>query len=326
MSESKRQRIFMTGAAGYIGSRITEFALAEGYEVHGLSRSPKSDAKLLALGAVPVRGDLGSFDVLRRESADADIVINLADPWADHIGDSRGYAVVVEIDAAAVNAIGDALRGTNKPLLITSGTAVVDPDPQGAETTETAPENTHPINDRIACERNALALSKSGVNVCAIRLAPFVYGRGGSGVRLFMSMYANLGEVVYVGDGAKRTSVVHVDDAARLYLLAAGKAGAAWTAGAIFNCTSSTEVTIRELAEAMAAALGVPARSLAREEAARKCGELVAAFMGMENRASSAKAVKELGWQPREPGVLEDITSGPYLAVAKELRGGIAKH
>ncbi|TGO81633.1 hypothetical protein BPOR_1075g00030 [Botrytis porri] len=139
---SNGQRIFMTGATGYIGSVITELAIAKGYEVHGLSRSDSGDAKLLKAGEVPDRGDLNSLDVLRRQSFEADIVLHLATAY-HIINASAGYDAVWPIDKAAAEAIADGLEGSNKRLVVTGGTLFVSPDPDGGETTETSPEDTH---------------------------------------------------------------------------------------------------------------------------------------------------------------------------------------
>lgn len=238
-------RIFVTGATGYIGGVVTERALAEGHAVYGLSRNEEGDAKLRALGATPVRGELASLDVLRQESAQAEAVLHLA-----YIHDwGMDYAEILRIDAAAVDALGEPLHGTDKALVITSGTAFVDPDPAGGETTEDSPlSRTFVLKDRIRSERHALRLSESGVRVSAIRLPPYVYGRGGSTfVPMLMQMAVKAGESVYVDDGHMRTSDVHVDDAATLFLLAAREA----KAGDVFNGTGSTTVTLRELAEAI---------------------------------------------------------------------------
>ncbi|KAK9242108.1 hypothetical protein V1506DRAFT_439796, partial [Lipomyces tetrasporus] len=159
---------FMTGASGYIGSMITEFAIEEGYDVYSLSRTEKSDAKLTSLGPVPVRGELSSLDVLRRESSQAQIVLHLADAWGFSTG--MDYQEALRIDAAAVDAMGESLQGTGKPLVVTSGTLVVGPDPTGAETTESTPPWQTPLNDRIRAEQNALQLCEKGVQLCASRL------------------------------------------------------------------------------------------------------------------------------------------------------------
>jgi len=307
-------RLFVTGATGYIGGVITEQALAAGHMVCGLSRSEQGDAKLRALGATPVRGDLFTLDVLRRESAQAEAVLHLAYifDWA------MDYEEILRVDAAAVDALGEPLRGTNKAFVITSGTAVVAPDPVGGETTEESPlSETFVLKDRIRSERHALDLSGAGVRVSAIRLAPYVYGRGGSGVAMLMQMAAKAGESIYVDDGWLRTSDVHVDDAAALYLLAADKANA----GDVFNGAASTTVTVREMAEAIGAALELPVRSVSREEAQAVWGDMTA-FVQHENRALNRKAVQELGWQPKSIDRLTDIRSGSYRGLAEKLRRG----
>ncbi|KAL7619775.1 hypothetical protein AAE478_010317 [Parahypoxylon ruwenzoriense] len=314
MSQNK-ERIFITGGAGYVGSAITKLAVTEGYEVRGLSRSETSDAKLIKMGATPVRGDLNSLDVLRAESAAADIVIHLADPFKfDHSG---GYDEVRRIQATVTDAFVDGMKGTNKPLVTTSGALVVAADPNGGETTEDSPKPPNPAVPRHLVEEYDLSAAKKGVKVSVIRLAPYVYGHGGSSTGRFMHMFAQRGEVVYIGEGTKRTSTVHVDDAARLYLLVAKHA----KAGTIFTASSSTTVTLRQLAEAMAEALHIPARSLTPEETTAQFGKFFTWFLSTENRGSNAKAVKELGWQPKETaGILEEIRSGSYQALAQEIR------
>ncbi|KAK9343368.1 hypothetical protein V1522DRAFT_413458 [Lipomyces starkeyi] len=228
------------------------------------------------------------------------------------------YEEVLRIDAAAVDAMGEPLRGTEKALVITSGTAVVDPDPAGGETTEDSPPSqTFVMKDRIRSERHALRLSEDGVRVSAIRLPPYVYGRGGSFVPTLMQMAAKAGESIYVGDGSLRTSVVHVDDAATLFLLAARDA----KAGDVFNGTGSTTVTLRALAEAIGEVLDLPVRSVSREEAESQWGQFITAFVQFENRASNRKAVQQLGWQPKGIDMLTEIKSGSYLELAKSATG-----
>ncbi|MBC8164492.1 MAG: SDR family oxidoreductase [Bryobacteraceae bacterium] len=309
-------RIFVTGATGYIGRVVTEQALAEGHAVYGLSRNEAGDAQLRAQGATPVRGDLTSLDALGQASAQAEAVLHLA-----YIHDfGMDYEEVLRIDAAAVDALGGPLRGTEKAFVITSGTALVDPDPDGGETTEDSPlTQTFALKDRIRSERHALRLSEDGVRVSAIRLPPYVYGRGGSTfMPMLMQMAAKAGESVYVDDGRIRTSDVHVDDAAALYLLAARKA----KAGDVFNGTGSTTVTLRQMAEAIGAALKLPVRSVSREEAEARWGQFLTVFVQFENRSSNRKAVQQLGWQPKEIDMLTDIQSGSYRELAAKLRQG----
>ncbi|KAM0313869.1 hypothetical protein ACHAO8_005115 [Botrytis cinerea] len=300
---SKNQHIFMTGATGYIGSVITELAIAEGYTVHGLSRSESGDAKLLKAGAVPIRGNLTNLDVLRRESAEADIVLHLATDY--HITKANAsYDAAWPIDKAAVEAIADGLEGSNKPLVVTGGTLFVSPNPDGGETTETSPVDPEPINNRHQAEAHALELAKRGIRVIAIRLAPWVFGRGGSGVKLFTGISKQAGEVMCVDGGKNFTTTVHVDDAARLYLLAAQKA----KSGEVFNASSATDVTFHEMWETMATALNVPLKHLSTEEAIAKLGPIISKFISMENRATGAKARDILGWQSNGMSILEEIS------------------
>ncbi|EAW07074.1 putative NAD dependent epimerase/dehydratase [Aspergillus clavatus NRRL 1] len=314
-----RSRIFMTGASGYIGSVVLEQAVQQDYEVYGLSRSKESDEKIQGLGGIPVRGDLQSHQVLREQSSQADIVLHLADAWAGNFGKME-YEEVVRIDAGAVDAMGEGLKGSKKPLVITSGTLVVAADPTGKETDETSPLWDKPLNDRIRCEQHAMGLCSQGITVSAIRLPPWVYGRGGSGVRLFMTLFASMGEVFYVDEGAAHTSVVHVDDAAQLFLLAAQKA----QAGDVFNGGSSHAVTTRELATAIAQTADLPLESLPYDEVVSKTGEFMARFLSEENRASGRKAREQMGWEPHGPGILDDILSGSYPAVAQGLKKAMA--
>jgi nucleoside-diphosphate-sugar epimerase len=301
------QRIFMTGASGYIGSVVAQQAIQQGYNVCALSRTERSDEKIRNLGATPVRGGLQSYAVLLEQSAQADIVFHLADAWAGNFGKME-YDEVVRIDVGAVDAIGEGLKGTSKPLVITSGTLVVAAHPDGLETDEESAISEKPLNDRIKSEQHALGLRSQGINVSAIRLPPWVYGHGGSGVRLFMAMFTDMKEVFYVDQGSAPTSVVHVDDAAQLYLLAAKKA----QPGDIFNAVSSNTVTARELATAIAHTAYLPLQSLSFDEATSRVGEFMASFLSVENRASGKKARETLGWEPRGPTVMNDIKNGSY--------------
>ena len=318
MATQKQQgRLFITGGSGYVGAVITEFAIKEGYQVYGLSRTADSDSKLLTLGANPIRGDLTSLDVLRTESRKADLVIHLATAYALGVGT---YQDALPTDIAAVDALAEGLAGSNKPLLTTSGTLSAAADPSGAETSESSPAETHPINARMKTETHSLGLARKGVRVMGIRLAPYVYGRGGSGVKLFMGMSAKAGKVTCVDGGKNYTTTIHVEDAARLYLLAAHKG----KAGELYNASGATDVTARQIFDAIAEAIGVEVSSVTYEAAQGMLGETFAWFLKAQNRASSAKARQELGWQPEGLGILDEINKGSYQAVATPLRKGSA--
>ncbi|PYI11331.1 NAD dependent epimerase/dehydratase [Aspergillus sclerotiicarbonarius CBS 121057] len=309
--------IFLTGGSGYIGSAITTHALSKGYTIHSLSRTPQSDSKILSLGATPIRGDLTSLSVLRTQSQAADIVMHLADPMSGN--HSLPYSERIRVDDEAVTAIGDGLAGSNKALVVTSGSLVVAASAGGEETNEESALWEKPLNERIVSERNNLRVGGRGIRVSVVRLAPFVYGRGGSGVALFMKMYMGLGEVKVVGDGRAVTSAVHVEDAARLYLLAAERA----EAGEVFNGCSEWGVTFGELGRAMAEVLGVGVGFVGLEEAEEKWG-FFAKFLSTENRASGGKAMRVLGWKPEKVGILEEVRTGSYVELAESLKKGAA--
>lgn len=313
-----QKRIFMTGATGYIGQVLTEFAIAEGYTVRGLSRAEANDAKLTRLGATPVRGVLETLDVLEAESARADTVMHLADALLG-LGFDTPYDKILAIDAAAVDAMVAGLESSGpetKTIITTSGTLMARPDPNGGETDEDAPVMLEsPITRYKAWDHAKAVAKKAGVRALCVRLAPFVYGRGGSGVKMFLEGAAAAGAATYVDGGSTRTTTVHVDDAARLYMLVAQKG----RAGEAYNASAETNVTMKELQGAIGETLGVPALNLSKEVALTKMPPFLVNFLIMENRGSSKKAVSELGWRPMEPGIVEDILEGSYVDVAKNL-------
>ena len=307
-------RIFMTGASGYIGSVVAEKAVEQGHTVVGLARSQASQEKLKKLGVTPLPGDLESLDLLTRAAADSDAVLHLGFVHEFH----RPYSELLAIDKAAIRAMGKGLAGTGKPLIMTSGTGVAEPDPNGGETDEDSPlANDAALRERTDAEKAALELQSDGVRPIVVRLAPYVYGRGGSVfVPALLKGAAEHGVAPYVGDGTRLTSSADVDAAAELYLLAAEKA----PAGSIFNCTTETDIRLRDLAEAIGKAVGVPAKSVSRSEADAIIVPFIAKFMEIANRGSSEKGRRILGWKPQPKlGLLEDITNGSYREVAASL-------
>ncbi|RAK97745.1 putative NAD dependent epimerase/dehydratase [Aspergillus ibericus CBS 121593] len=312
--------LFLTGGSGYIGSVLTTHALSKNYTVHSLSRTPTSDIKIRSLGAVPIRGDLGSLDILRTQAQQADIVIHLADPMSGNY--ALPYTERIAIDDAAVRAIADGMAGRSdtqrKTLVVTSGSLVV--AATGQETDETSALWETPLNERIESERRNLGVRGRGVRVCVVRLAPWVYGGGGeSGVGLFMRMFMGMGEVLVIGDGGGRTAAVHVEDAARLFLLVAERA----EDGEVFNGCAEWGVTFGELGRAMAEVLGVRVGVVGVEEAVERWGFL-GRFWSTENRASGGKAMRVLGWKPERVGILEDVRRGSYVELAERLKRGEA--
>jgi nucleoside-diphosphate-sugar epimerase len=305
-------KIFVTGASGYVGSVVVEHAVRAGHAVEGLARNQERAAKVAKLGATPVIGDLKSFDVLSAAASRADAVLHLA-----YIHDFRlDYSVVIDTEVKAVTALASGAQG--KPIITTSGSSFVWPAPDGGETDETAPINEgFVLGKRIHAERAVLALTNQGAHVVAVRLPPYVYGRGGSFfVPMLMREAVKHGVSAWV-EPEKRTSDVDVDDVARFYLAAAAKA----PAGSVYICTGETDVTTRQLAEAIGQAVDVPAHGLPRAEVERMWGAFLTDFVDYENRSSSAKARRELGWQPEaQYGLLKDIMKGSYAGMARELR------
>jgi nucleoside-diphosphate-sugar epimerase len=208
------------------------------------------------------------------------------------------------------------MKGANKMFIITSGSLLVAADPDGKETDESSPLWPDKRFDT-GGERLAMSFQEKDIRVCSVRLAPYVYGRGGSGVLLFMSGAAKAGACTYVDEGTVRVTTVHVDDAARLFLLVAQKG----RSGEAYNAAFETDVTQRQLSEAYAQVLDLPVHSMPYAAAEAAMGEFLAKFLSLENRATGAKARKELGWEPKaEKGILEEITTGSYVKVAEDLR------
>jgi nucleoside-diphosphate-sugar epimerase len=272
---------------------------------------------LKALGAVPIRGDLSTFDTLEQESAKADVVLHCAFIH-DFVGGKISYDEVIRADCDAVNAIAKGLKGSGKPLIVSSGSGGKVPDPNGGEVDETAPvDEDFPLKARMASEQYAMDKTKDGIRVSLIRIAPFVYGRGGSVFIPWLIAKAHAaGESLYIGDGSSRMTTLHVDAAATLYLAVAKHA-----TGGIFNGSGSTTVTAKEIAEAVGTLLNVPVRSVTKEEAVKdeSLGPILTLFMGTECRSSNKKAREELGWKPTGIDLPTDVAQGSYKESAAKL-------
>ncbi|KAF3036854.1 hypothetical protein E8E12_008093 [Didymella heteroderae] len=308
--------IFITGGSGYIGRTLIALALSRGYTVTALSRTPSSDTTLSSLGARPIRGDLSTLSILTERAAQADIVISIADALAsDH---SMSRTERFRINDAANNALAEGLKGTGKALVLTGGSLHAAALPNHELTDESSPgwpEGHWAAFNLGGIQQRWLDM---GVRVCQVRLAPYVYGRGGSGVGLFMKMWAQAGQGMVVDGGAMCTTTVHVDDAVRLYLLVAEKG----RKGESYNATAETNITQAHLAQAICRVIDVPCKELSLDKAALKVGPFLAGFLSAENRASNRKAREELGWEVRGVGILRDIENGSYVEVAKALKDG----
>lgn len=213
-------KLFLTGGSGYIGSTLIPLFLSHSYTITALSRTPSGDTKLLSLGATPIRGSLTSLSVLSSCARDADVVISIADSKSGDLALDNEERMRINEAANDALAEGLAARETEgeRVLVLTSGTLVAASDPEGRETDETSPRWPEGHWAAFELGRMKKEYMDAGVRVCQVRLAPWVYGRGGSGVGLFMGIWKREGEGMVVLGGEMGTTAVHVDDAVELYL------------------------------------------------------------------------------------------------------------
>lgn len=292
-------RIFVTGATGFIGSKIVKELIGAGHEVVGLARSDSSAASLIAAGAMAHRGSLEDLDSLRSGASSADGVIHVA---FDHDNFITNFAACCETDRNAIEAMGSALTGTNKPLVITLGTTgiklgdVLTEDDSASESLTGGP--------RAASEALALSLTSKGVRVSVVRPAPIVYGDGEKYglVTMLIEIARRKGFSAYVGDGSNRWPAVNRLDAAHLYRLALEQA----PAGSIFHAVANEGVPMREISEAIGRRLNLPVKSISPDEAVNHFGPL-GQLVAADIPASNALTKERLGWHPAYLGLIEDI-------------------
>ena len=289
-------RVFVTGATGNIGSHVVGELIAAGHQVLGLCRSPDKEAALVAAGAEVLRGSIADPEVLKHGARQSDGVIHLA---FNH--DFSRFVQNCEDDRAVIATLGEALMGTGKPLVITSGTPIANTVP-GEPAKENNPILGADRHPRAASEEAAAAVAAAGVNVSVVRL-PQVHDTISQGlVTPAIAMFRNNGVCAYVGDGLNRWPAAHITDVARLYRLAVERAAP----GARYHAVAEEGVPMRDIAEAVGRRLSLPVRSLTAEEAAAFFGWL-ALFAGHDMPASSALTRQTLGWQPTGPGLLDDL-------------------
>ena len=298
-------RVFVTGASGHIGSAVVPELLAAGHSVVGLARSESSAAALTTAGAEVRRGTVDDLDVLREAAAAADGVIHLA--FKHDVAFSGGYEVAASADLRVVEAIGDALAGSGKPFVVTSGTAFLGRLGLGRAGTETDLLDGGP---RIDAENLAIALAARGVRSSVVRLPPTVHSsldRQGF-VPSLVALARKSGRAVYVGDGVNRWPAVHTLDAARVYRLALESA----PAGSRLHAVADEGVAFREIAAAIARGLGVPVAGIDANAAAEQLGFL-GGFVQIDNPTSSARTRELVRWQPEHPGLLADLAERHYF-------------
>lgn len=298
-------RVFVTGATGFIGSPTVLELIDAGHQVLGLTRSDAGAQSLIAAGAEAHLGSLEDLESLRSGAAKADGVIHLAFDHSAFGGDFSKFTEVCEKDKRAIEALGSGLVGSDRPLVITSGTGMGNAVP-GQPATEDHFDPNHP-NPRKGSEVAAASLAERGVNVSVVRL-PQVHDTVKQGLITYAVQLARQkGASAYIGQGLNRWPAAHVLDVAHLYRLALEKA----ETGSRYNAVAEEGVTMREIAEVIGKGLNVPTISVSPEEAEAHFGWLTM-FAGFDMPASSAKTREKLAWNPTGPALLTDLGNMRY--------------
>jgi nucleoside-diphosphate-sugar epimerase len=293
--------VFVTGASGWIGTAVVEELLAAGHTVTGLARSERSATSLAAKGVRVRRGDLDDLVSLRDGAADADATIHLANKhdWAD-------LAASNAAERAAVQTIGDALAGTDRPFLLASG--IVGLAPGGVATEADVSPFHGPDSPRGGSENLALEFACHGVRSVCLRFSPTVHGTGDHGfIAVLCGIARDAGVSGYPADGHNRWPAVHRADAARMTVLALDKA----PAGARLHAVAEEGVPTRVIAEAIGRAFDLPVASIPADRIQDHFGWIGGFFAG-DAPASSATTRELLGWEPVGPTLVEDIDAGAY--------------
>lgn len=291
-------KVFVTGASGFIGSAVVKELVSAGHRVIGLARSEKSAKIVSDAGAGVLRGSLEDTDILKQGALEADGIIHTAF-FHDFMrtGDFSQFLKAAEMDKNAINAMGETLLGTGKPLVITSGMLGL-PLINGFVTEESTTQHS-PRSSEAA----ALALAEKGVNTSVIRLAPSVHDKGDYGfIPFIISLAKKNGVSAYPSEGKNHWCAVHRLDAAKAFRLAVEKG----IKGALYNVVGDTGIEIKTIATLIGETLNLPVKSVSGDELAKHF-EWMSNFITMESIATSFKTQEQLGWKPSHIGLLEDM-------------------
>ena len=300
-------RVFVTGATGHLGSAIVPELLAAGHDVVGLARSDTAAAVLTALGGAVRRGDLDDLDGLREAAADSDGVIHLA--FKHEQMRSGDFAAAVAADLAVVHALGEALAGTGKPLVGTSGTLTV----AQLGRTGTEQDIVSAAGTRNHAENAVTGFAQRGVRSSVVRVPPITHStldRHGF-ARVLIAIAKRTGVAGYPGDGANRWPAGHTLDVGHLYRLALQDA----PAGTRWHAVGDEGIPMREIAQSIGDHLGIPAASIPSDQLEAHFGFL-AMVIALDNPTSTLATRRILGWEPTHPGLIADFDNGDYFTRA----------
>ena len=295
-------KIFVTGASGFIGSAIVQELLSASHEVLGLVRSDKAAERLAASGAGVCKGDVNDLDLMRSVARGCDAVIHTA---FNH--DFSQYKASCEADRKVIEAFGNALAGSTKPLVITSGVGLLN---YGRLVTEedVLPSGSDKI-PRAASEEAAAVVAAKAVNIYTVRLPPSVHGNGDHGfVPMLIDLAKDKGKSAYVGNGDNHWPAVHRLDAAKLYRLIVEKQPAL----RVFHAVGEEGIPFRQIAETIGKGLQLPVVSLNNEETPSHFGWF-AHFASIDCPAGSAATRKALDWEATGAGLIDDMNNAGYF-------------